>query len=64
MNRALLHQKDRDGDTDMVAGRAVASMAMGPMRTGLDLLINRGDGVLDKVARQNRTIRKVVFNTK
>ncbi len=45
---------DRDGDTDMVAGRAVASMNMSPMLTGLDLLINRGDGVLDKVAWYER----------
>ena len=41
---------DRDGDTDMVAERAVASMAIGSVLTGLDLLINPGDGVLDKVA--------------
>ncbi len=44
---------DRDGDTDMVAGRAVTSTTIGSVPTvltGLDLLINRGDGVLDKVA--------------
>ena len=45
---------DRDGDIDMVAGRAGDSMDMGPMLTGLDLLINRGDGVLDKVAWYER----------
>ena len=45
---------DRDGDTDMVAGRAIASTAMGPVLTGLDFLINRGDGVLDKVSWYER----------
>lgn len=45
---------DRDGDTDMVAGRAVASTTIGSVLTGLDLLINRGDGVLDKVAWYER----------
>ena len=45
---------DRDGDTDMVAGRAVASMAIGSVPAGLDLLINPGDGVLDKVAWYER----------
>ena len=40
---------DRDGDTDMVAGRVVASTTVGSVLTGLDLLINPGDGVLDKV---------------
>ena len=40
---------DRDGDTDMVAGRAVTATTIGSVLTGLDLLINRGDGVLDKV---------------
>ena len=43
---------DRDGDTDMVAGRAVTSTTIGSVPTvltGLDLLINRGDGVLDKI---------------
>ena len=41
---------DRDGDTDMVAGRAVSATAIGSMLTGLELLVNRGDGVLDEVA--------------
>ena len=48
---------DRDGDTDMVAGRAVTSTTIGSgptVLTGLDLLINRGDGVLDKVAWYER----------
>ena len=48
---------DRDGDTDMVAGRAVTSTTIGSVPTvltGLDLLINRGDGVLDKVAWYER----------
>ena len=45
---------DRDGDTDMVAGRAVASVAIGSVLTGLDLLINKGDGILDKVAWYER----------
>ena len=48
---------DRDGDTDMVAGRAVASTTIGSVPTvltGLDLLINRGDGVLDKVVWYER----------
>ena len=45
---------DRDGDTDMVAGRAVASTTIGSVLTGLDLLINRGDGVLDKVTWYER----------
>ena len=45
---------DRDGDTDMVAGRAIASTTIGSVLTGLDLLINRGDGVLDKVAWYER----------
>lgn len=31
---------DRDGDTDMVAGRAIASTTIGSVLTGLDLLIN------------------------
>ncbi|MDE2735378.1 MAG: VCBS repeat-containing protein [Gemmatimonadota bacterium] len=54
---------DRDGDTDMVAGRAVASMA-GSVLTGLDLLINPGDGVLDKVAWYERSYvqQDVVFS--
>ena len=48
---------DRDGDTDMVAGRGVTSTTIGSVPTvltGLDLLINRGDGVLDKVAWYER----------
>ncbi len=45
---------DRDGDTDMVAGRAVTSTTIGSVLTGLDLLINRGDGILDKVAWYER----------
>ena len=55
---------DRDGDTDMVAGRAVASMTIGPVLTGLDLLINRGDSVLDKVAWYERSYvqQDVVFS--
>ena len=55
---------DRDGDTDMVAGRAVATMVIGSVLTGLDLLINRGDGVLDKVAWYERSYvqQDVVFS--
>ena len=56
---------DQDGDTDMVAGRAVASMTpMGPVLTGLDLLINPGDGILDKVAWYERSYvqQDVVFS--
>ena len=55
---------DRDGDIDMVAGRDGDSMDMGPMLTGLDLLINRGDGVLDKVAWYERAYvqQDVVFS--
>ena len=55
---------DRDGDTDMVAGRAVVSMTIGSVLTGLDLLINRGDGVLDKVAWYERSYiqQDVVFS--
>ena len=55
---------DRDGDTDMVAGRAVASTVIGSVLTGLDLLINRGDGVLDKVAWYERSYvqQDVVFS--
>lgn len=55
---------DRDGDTDMVAGRAVASMAIGSVLAGLDLLINPGDGVLDKVAWYERSYvqQDVVFS--
>ena len=48
---------DRDGDTDMVAGRAVTSTTIGSVPTvltGLDLLINRGDGILDKVVWYER----------
>ena len=54
---------DRDGDTDMVAGRAVASTVIGSVLTGLDLLINRGDGVLDKVSWYERSYvqQDVVF---
>ena len=58
---------DRDGDTDMVAGRAVTSTTIGSMPTvltGLDLLINRGDGVLDKVSWYERVYvqQDVVFS--
>ena len=58
---------DRDGDTDMVAGRAVTSTTIGSVPTvltGLDLLINRGDGVLDKVAWYERVYvqQDVVFS--
>ncbi len=55
---------DGDGDTDMVAGRAVASMAIGSVLAGLDLLINPGDGVLDKVAWYERSYvqQDVVFS--
>ena len=55
---------DRDGDTDMVAGRNTVSMAIGPVLTGLDLLINPGDGVLDKVAWYERgsVQQEVVFS--
>ena len=48
---------DRDGDTDMVAGRAVTATTIGSMPTvltGLDLLINQGDGVLDKITWYER----------
>jgi hypothetical protein len=45
---------DRDGDTDMVAGRAVTSTTVGSVLTGLDLLINPGDGILDKIAWYER----------
>ena len=56
---------DRDGDTDMVAGRAVTSMTIDdPVLTGLDLLINPGGGVLDKVAWYERSYvqQDVVFS--
>ncbi len=55
---------DWDGDTDMVAGGAVVSTAMGPVLTGLELLINRGDGVLAKVAWYERVYvqQDVVFS--
>ena len=55
---------DQDGDTDMVAGRAVASMAIGPVLKGLDLLINRGNGVLDKITWYERSYvqQDVVFS--
>ena len=58
---------DRDGDTDMVAGRAVTSTTIGSVPTvltGLDLLINRGDGVLDKVAWYEKSYvqQDVVFS--
>ena len=55
---------DRDGDTDMVAGRTVTATTIGPVLTGLDLLINRGDGVLDKVAWYERVYvqQDVVFS--
>ena len=58
---------DRDGDTDMVAGRAVTSTTIGSVPTvltGLDLLINRGDGVLDKVSWYERVYvqQDVVFS--
>ena len=56
---------DRDGDTDMVAGRAVTSMTIDdPVLAGLDLLINPGDGVLDKVAWYERSYvqQDVVFS--
>ncbi len=58
---------DRDGDTDMVAGRAIASTTIGSVPTvltGLDLLSNRGDGVLDKVSWYERVYvqQDVVFS--
>ena len=58
---------DRDGDTDMVAGRAVTSTTIGSVPTvlvGLDFLINRGDGVLDKVVwyEKGHVQQDVVFS--